>query len=192
MNSDYIETVLIPSPIQSKATVNKQIVVAGGGRKSYEVFDWSTQQWTLHEDTLFFDHTDGFPFVYDNKIMICGGTRTNKVECLDISDHRSVSTFPAQLVDTECGKGVLCGDGILTFGESVSRTSLKPPFKTTVISYSDRAKLSRWSCMCQRKQSGRPRRLPQHSVQGHGIERRCPTIQPNNEGHEEAITPSTC
>ena len=34
MNSDYIETVLIPSPIQSKATVNKQIVVAGGGRKS--------------------------------------------------------------------------------------------------------------------------------------------------------------
>jgi hypothetical protein len=146
--SDYVETVLIPSPIQSKATVIKQIVVAGGGSKSYEIFDWSTQQWTLHEDTLFFDHTDGFSFVYDNKIMICGGTRTNKVECLDISNHRSVSTFSAQLVDTECGKGVLCGDRILTFGESVSGTSLKPPFKTTVISYSDRAKLSHYGVAC--------------------------------------------
>ena len=80
--------------------------------------------------------------------MICGGTRTNKVECLDISDHRSVSTFPAQLLDRECGKGVLCGDRILTFGESVSGTSLKPPFKTTVISYSDRAKLSRYGVAC--------------------------------------------
>ena len=63
--------------------------------------------------------------------MICGGTSTNRVECVDVANDRSVSTFPAQLPDPECGKGVLCGDKILTFGKSVSATSLKPPFKTT-------------------------------------------------------------
>ncbi len=81
---------------------------------------------------MFFDHTDAFSFVYDNKMMICGGTNTNRIECLDVANDRSVSSFPAQLPDTQCGKGVLCGDKVLTFGQSVSATGLKPPFKTTV------------------------------------------------------------
>jgi hypothetical protein len=133
----------ISSPIQSQPTVDKQILVAGGGDKSYEIFNWFTQKWTLYEDSLFFDHNNAFSFLYDNKIMICGGTNTNRVECLHITNNRSLSTFPAQLPGTDCGKGVLCGDKILTFGQSVSATSLKPPFKTTVLaSYNEGEKVT--------------------------------------------------
>ena len=121
----------VSSSTQSKAADHKQIFVAGGGSKSYEVFDWVTQKWTLYKDSLFFNHSDAFSFVYHNKMMICGGTSTKRVECVDVANERSVSTFPAQLPNTECGKGVLCGDEILTFGKSVSATSLKPPFKST-------------------------------------------------------------
>ncbi|CAB4028306.1 CPXV215 [Paramuricea clavata] len=75
--------------------------------------------------------------------MICDGTHTNRVECLHITNNRSLSTFPAQLPGTDCGKGVLCGDKILTVGKSVSATSLKPPFKTTVLaSYNERGKMA--------------------------------------------------
>jgi hypothetical protein len=125
----------ISSPIQSQPTVDKQIVVAGGDYKSYEVFNWSTQEWTLYEDSLFFDHNNAFSFLYDNKIMICGGTDTNRVEYLDIASDESASTFPVQL-PKDCGKGVLCGDKILTFGQHVRATSLKPPFTTTCPCYS--------------------------------------------------------
>jgi hypothetical protein len=114
----------IPNLVQQQ-----QIVVVGGGDKSYEVFDWSTQKWTLYEDTLFFDHTDGFSFVYDNKVTIGGGRNTNRVECLDIS-NKFASILPAQLPGEDCRKGVLCGDKIFTFGKSLSTASLKPPFKT--------------------------------------------------------------
>jgi hypothetical protein len=120
-----------------------QIIVAGGNKKSYEVFDWSTQKWTLYEDTLFFNHINAVPFVYDNKMLICGGTDTNRVECLDIANNRFATTLPTQLPGKECGKGVLCDDKILTFGQSVSAASLKPPFETTVIApYSDKKKMS--------------------------------------------------
>ena len=147
-HGDRHEPIRVPHSItsltQSQASANRQIVVAGGGGKSYEVFDWSTQQWTLYKDALFFDHTNGISFVYDNKVMICGGTNTNRVEFLDIINDRSVNTFPPQLPGSQCGKGLLCGDKILTFGESVSGTSLKPQFETTVlVPYYDRRKL--WS-----------------------------------------------
>ena len=35
-----------------------------------------------------------------------------------------VDSFPAQLPCAECGKGVLCSEPVLTFGESISSTSL--------------------------------------------------------------------
>ena len=133
--SDDVET----ATISSQAPVDRQIFVAGGVKQSYEIFNWSTQEWTLHKDSFFFCHNDAFSFVYDNKIMICGGTDTTRIECLDVANKRSVSTFPAQLPGKECGKGVLCADKILTLGESMSATSLKSPFKTTVlVPYNDR------------------------------------------------------
>ena len=64
--------------------------------------------------------------------MFCGGTQTNRLECLDIANYRTVCTLPVELSSTNCGKGVLCGDEILTFGESVSGTSLKNPSKSRV------------------------------------------------------------
>ncbi|CAB4007278.1 RING finger 151-like isoform X2 [Paramuricea clavata] len=119
------------SPIQNQATVNRRIFVAGGGNNSYEIFDWSTQKWTLYEETLLFDHEDGFSFVYDNKVMICGGKKTNTVECLDIASAYS-DEFPLSMPKRNT-KGILYGDKILTFGrQSVSAISLKSPFETTV------------------------------------------------------------
>ena len=105
--------------------------------KSYEIFDWSTQQWTLFQDALFYDHTTGFSFLYDNKVMFCSGRDTNRVECLDIANYRTVLALPVQLPDRNCRKGVLCGDKMLTFDGSVSETSLQNPFRTKVLAAYD-------------------------------------------------------
>ena len=112
-------------------TAEKQILVIGGFSKSYEIFNWSTQRWTLYEDTLFFDHEDGFLLVYDNKVMICGGKETNSVEYVDPTCFGSACAVPVKLPRKDCGKGVLFGDKILTFGQDVIATSLKTPFQTT-------------------------------------------------------------
>ena len=133
----------IAGPSERHPPVEGEIVVAGGlpysskDPKSYEIFDWSTQQWTLFQDALFYDHTNGFSFLYDNKVMFCGGDYTNRVECLDIANYRTVLALPVQLPDTNCGKGVLCGDKMLTFDECVSETSLQNPFETKVLAAYD-------------------------------------------------------
>ena len=129
-------------------TNEKQFLAADGcssydGNKSYKIYDWSTKEWTLYKDALFFDHSDGFSFVYNNKVMICGGTETDRVEYVDPTCFGSASTFPVKLPGTDCGKGVLFEDKILTFGQHVRATSLKAPFQTTtVLCYRDGKKLS--------------------------------------------------
>ena len=140
----------ISSRSQRESPVLGEIVVAGGtGRKSYEIFNWSTQRWTLRDDALFFDHTGGFSFLYDNKVMFCGGTSTNRVEYLDIANCRTVCTLPVQLPGKNCGNGDRCGDKIYTFGESVSATSLQYPFKSSVfVRYDDELKLSNYGVAC--------------------------------------------
>ena len=139
----------ISSRSQRESPVVGEIVVAGGAGKSYEIFNWSTQQWALYEDALFFDHTGGFSFFYDNKVMFCGGTSTNRVECLDIANYRTVCTLPVQLPGKNCGKGDRCGDKIYTFGESVSSTSLQYPFRSSVfVRYDDELKLSNYGVTC--------------------------------------------
>ena len=81
--------------------------------------------------------------------MFYGGTRTNRVECLDIANYRTVTTLPAQLPSEECGKGVLCGDKIFTFGESVSETSLQYPFRSKVrVQYNDERKFCKYGIAC--------------------------------------------
>ena len=141
-----IATVAISSPLENLDCADKQIFVAGGGKRSHEIFNWSTQQWSLHSNTLFFDHKDAFSIVCDSKVMICGGTDTPRVECVDAE---SVSTIPLQLPGTECGIGVLCGDKILTFAQSVSATSLKSPFKTTtLVYYNDARKFASYGVAC--------------------------------------------
>ena len=130
---------------QRQPPVEGEIVVTGGRDKSYEIFNWSTRQWTLFKDALFFDHTDGFSFLYDNKVMFCGGAETNRVEYLDIANYQTVCTFPAQLPGKTRCKGVLCGNEIVTFGESVSQTSLQSPFGSRVLRrYEDERKFSNY------------------------------------------------
>ena len=147
---------------QRQPPVEGEIVVTGGGGKSYEIFNWSTQQWTLFEDALFFDHTNGFSFLYDNKVMFCGGAGTDRVECLDLANYRTVCTLPVQLPSKICGKGVLCGHGMpelrprepgstfdesvtLLFGESVSQLSLQNPFRSRVcVHYKEKRKFSNY------------------------------------------------
>ena len=148
-DAEYFRTACISSRSQLQPAVVREIVVAGGasypGIKSYEIFNWSTQQWTLHENTLFFDHTDGFSFLYDNKVMFCGGTRTNRVECLDMANYRSVFALPVQLPGVNCGKGALCGDKIFTFGESVSETSVRNSGEGLVcVHYDDKRQFSNY------------------------------------------------
>ena len=138
---------------QRQPPVEGEIIVAGGASysdsKSYEIFNWSTQQWTLYEDELFFDHTDGFSFLYNNKVMFCGGTKPNRVESVDITNSRSVFALPVQLPGVSRAKGVLCGDKILTFGESISETSVRNPFGSSVlVRYDDKRKFSRYGIAC--------------------------------------------
>ena len=137
---------------QRQPPVEGEIIVAGGsysGSKSYEIFNWSTRQWTLYEDELFFDHTDGFSFLYNNKVMFCGGTKPDRVESVDIAKNRSVLALPVQLPGENCGKGVLCGDKILTFGESISKTSVRNPFGSSVlVPYNDKRKFSNYGIVC--------------------------------------------
>ena len=95
--------------------------------------------------------------------MFCGGIGTDRVECLDLANYRTACTLPVQLPSKICGKGVLCGHGMtrlvtprgpgstfdesvtLTFGESVSQTSLQNPFGSRVcVHYKDKRKFSNY------------------------------------------------
>ena len=166
--SNDVETPITPHQIQRRVPVDKEIFVASGSKKrSCEIFNWSTQKWSLHQDMLFFDHTDGFSFVYEKVdevqfyelIMICGGPETNRIECLNVSDCKSVSAYPAQLPSTprelprsKCDKGALCNDEILTFGYSVFGTSLKPRFRFTKhLAYDNGVRRSNYGVACVNK-----------------------------------------
>ena len=123
---------------ERRVIVNGQIVVAGGHNKStmrsYEVFNWSTKTWTLFKNALFFDHYNSLSFLHNNNIMICGGERSERVECLDMTSFE-VFSWPATVPKFE--KAALCGgDQIITFGKSVVITFLKPPYLSdTVLAY---------------------------------------------------------
>ena len=116
---------------------NGQIVVAGGHdratMKSYEVLNWSTKSWTLFENALFFDHTYSFSFPYDDKILVCGGKRSERIEYLDIVSSKASVVFPASLPSSTSGKGALCGKSILTFEDSIRKTFLMPPHSSSVV-----------------------------------------------------------
>ena len=159
--SNDVETLITPRQIQRQVPVDKEIFVASGSKKrSCEIFNWSTQKWSLHQDMLFFDHTDGFSFVYEKVdevqfyelIMICGGPETNRIECLNVSDCKSVSAYPSQLPRSKCDKGALCNDEILTFGYSVFGTSLKPRFRSTkLLAYDNGVTRSNYGVACVNK-----------------------------------------
>ena len=57
VTSNDSETLTMPSQIQRHVSVDKEIFVAGGPNElSCEIFNLSTQKWSLHQDMLFFSN----------------------------------------------------------------------------------------------------------------------------------------
>ena len=119
--------------IKRRSTIIKgQIFIFSG--KSLEVFNWSTKTWTLIENCLFFNSYNSFSFLYGKRIMICGGcSNPNRIEFLDPSENGFTSNvFPGSLPSGRL-KGVLFEDRVTTFGLHVQETSLKRPWKSTML-----------------------------------------------------------
>ena len=123
----------------SSATIQRGSTVIKGQififcSNSLEVFNWSTKAWSLIEKCLFFDSSNSFSFLYGKRIMICGGrSNTNRIEFLDPSENGLTSNvFPGSLPSGKL-KGVLFEDRVITFGLHVQETSLKRPWKLTVL-----------------------------------------------------------
>ena len=112
--------------------VNGQIFIFGGGgsenNKSLEIFNWSTKTWTLIKSCLFFYRSYSFSFVHGKKIMICGGTYTERIEYLNPSESGYTSTIASVSLSSN-GKhnGLLYKGRILTFRRGVVETTLESP-----------------------------------------------------------------
>ena len=125
---------------EGNAVVNgRQIFIFGGhtrqsdGSKSVEVFNWSTKTWTLMDNSLFFSSVKSFSFPYGKRLMICGGRDSKRIEFFDPSENGFTSTaFPGILPSTGLN-GVLFENRVITFGNDIQETSLKRPWKSTVL-----------------------------------------------------------
>ncbi len=105
--------------------------------KSVEVFDWSTKTWTLMENVLFFSSSKSFSFLDGNRLMVCGGRNSKRIEFFDPSENGFTSTvFPGSLPSTGLN-GVLFENRIITFGKDIQETSLKHPWESTVLTEGD-------------------------------------------------------
>jgi hypothetical protein len=119
--------------IRGEKNVNGQIFIFGGGDndkigKSVEVFNWSTKTWTLIKNCLFFPRWCSFSFLYGKKIMVCGGTSTERIEYLNPSESGYTSTVPSVTLpgNAKCN-GLLHKDRILSFNKDVVESSLESP-----------------------------------------------------------------
>ena len=126
-------TLMLAARDTSKALLNQKIYILGGElfngkiNKSVEVFDWSTKKWTLIENCLFFNRYQSFSFIYENKIMVCGGT-AERIEYLNPSKSVCTSTISSiSLPKNANHNGVLYENKIITFNKGVVETSLESP-----------------------------------------------------------------
>ena len=125
---------------QREATVvNGQIFIFGEGDtceadKSIEAFNWSTKTWTLVEDCLFFEHFYSYSFLYGKRIMVCGGTETNRIEFFTPSKNGFAScVFPGSLPRKNILNAVLLGNRLISFGNKVEETQLESPWDTRTL-----------------------------------------------------------
>ena len=125
---------------QREATVvNGQIFMFGEGAtskvdQSFEVFNWSTKTWTLVENCLFFEHFDSYSFLYGKRIMVCGGTRTNRIEFFTPSQNGFTScVFPGSLPRRNILNAVLFGNRLISFSDMVEETQLESPWETKTL-----------------------------------------------------------
>ena len=129
-------------------TVSGQIFIFGGGYndeigKSVEVFNWSTKTWTIVKDCLFLNRRGSFSFVYGERILVCGGDLTEKIEYLNPSKNGYTSTVASVSLPANAGcNGLLYEDRILTFYKGVVKTSLELPGKSTTLLQEERCRNS--------------------------------------------------
>ena len=116
------------------AIVNGQIFIFGGDYwcnftgNSLEVFNWSTKTWKFVGNGLFFKRHCSFSFVHGKKVMICGGSWTERVEYLKPSEGSYTSTaYPVSLPGDGKFNGLLYKGKILTLCKDVVETSLESP-----------------------------------------------------------------
>ena len=125
---------------QREATVvNGQIFIFGEGATSkvdkfFEVFNWSTKTWTLVEDCLFFKRFYSYSFLYGKRIMVCGGTQTNRIEFFTPSENGFAScVFPGSLPRENILNAVLFGNRLISFNDKVEETQLESPWETRTL-----------------------------------------------------------
>ena len=117
---------------EATVSVTGQIFIFGGHdsetSKSFEVFNWSTKTWTLIKNCLFFERHRSYSFIYGKKIMICGGTGTDRIEYLNPSEGGyTVTVASVSLPSNARYNGLLYKDRVLTFNTGVVETSLETP-----------------------------------------------------------------
>ena len=124
---------------ESTVVANGKIFIFGGSYNeeigiSLEVFNWLTKTWTLFKNCLFFKRHCSFSFIYGRKIMICGGSYTERTEYLNPSESGYTATVASVSLPTnaQCN-GLLYKDRILTFCKGVVETLLESPEESRIL-----------------------------------------------------------
>ena len=126
---------------ETALVVNGRIFVFGGQYfneeigKSFEVYNLSTKTWTLIKKSLFFRRHYSFSFVYEKKIMICGGSSTGRIEYLNPSEsgYNSTTSMVSLPHDSKYN-GVLYKNRILSFYKGVIETSVESSEESRTLS----------------------------------------------------------
>jgi hypothetical protein len=139
---------------QRDATVvNGQIFVFGGyGRETYqslEVFNWSTKTWTLVKDCLFFKRHSSYSFLYGKRIIVCGGSCSNRIEFFNPNENGFNScAFPGSFPRKIIANTVLLGNRLITFSEKVEETLLESPWETRTLVEQNHTGINRCGVEC--------------------------------------------
>ena len=139
---------------QRDATVvNGQIFIFGGyGRETYqslEVFNWSTKTWTLVKDCLFFKRHSSYSFIYGKRIMVCGGSCSNRIEFFNPNESGFNScAFPGSFPRKIIANTVLLGNRLITFSEKVEETLLESPWETRTLVEKNHTGINRCGVEC--------------------------------------------
>ena len=115
---------------EAAVAVSGQIFIFGGypneASQSFEVFNWSTKTWTLVKNCLFYQRRYSFSFINGKKIMICGGSYTERTEYLNPSDSGYTATVASVSLSNDARyNGLLYKDRILTCYNGVVETLLE-------------------------------------------------------------------
>ena len=125
---------------RTTAVVNGQIYIFGGygesseAKKSLEIFNWSTKTWTLVKDCLFFNRLYSYSFIYENKILICGGIGSKRIEFFNPCENGFASSmFPGNFTRSGAANAVKFRNRLISFGEKIEEIQLEAPWETRTL-----------------------------------------------------------